>query len=51
MQKEDIKKILKELANEFAEDIKEYVYLGGELKELSASNVYSLLEQKEKSDS
>lgn len=47
MLKEDIEKILQELAIEFAEDIKEYVYLGGELKELSASNVYNLLEQKE----
>lgn len=51
MQKEDIEKILQELAIEFAEDIREYVCLGGKLETLTASNVYQLIEQKGKSDS
>ena len=51
MQKEKFKTILKEIAMEFAYDIKEYIELGGSINNITASEVYKLIEEYESDDS
>lgn len=50
MNDDKIDKELKGIAEEFAEDIKKYVELGGKLESISATIVYTLIDKKENKD-